>query len=165
MDDVKKAKSDIILYAVLTVAGLILRQWIIPAQVKITKSTKAEAFNPDTFPKAIALLFITICFAGFVLAIARYIKSVKQFGKPDKNRFEFTKRNVIGILMPYIVFALVLAYIILFWSIGFIPATLIAPPLILFTIGCRSWKYYLIYYVFAMVMYFLFVFILMVPIH
>ena len=66
--------------------------------------------------------------------------------------------------MPFIVFALVLLYAVLFMMIGFIPATLVVPPVILFVIGCRKWHYYPIYYVFAALMYLLFRYILLVPI-
>lgn len=165
MEIVKKAKSDIILYSVLSLAGIIFNNWIIPNQVKITKSTKAEAFNPDTFPKAITLLFIVFGILGLLLAIVRYVTAVKKFGKPKKESLTLSRKNIIGMLMPYIIFLLVLAYILIFSFAGFIIASLLIPPIILYVIGCRKWKYFIIYYLFATLMYLIFVFILMVPIY
>ena len=57
-----------------------------------------------------------------------------------------------------------LVYAVLFIQIGFIPATVIVPPVILFAVGCRKWSYYGIYYAFAAVMYLLFRYVLLVPI-
>lgn len=162
--EAKKARGDIILYAVLTIAGIILHKWIIPTQIYLSKTAQAEAFSPDTFPNAVAILFIVASFAGLLLAICRYHKAVRAEGKPQKDTTPRSQREVVGDWMPMIVFALVLVYAVLFYVIGFIPATLIVPPVILYVIGCRKWHYYPIYYVFAMLMYLLFRYVLLVPI-
>ena len=163
--EAKKARGDIILYGILTVAGFVFYKWIIPTQIYMSKAASAEAFSPDTFPNAATILFTAAAFVGFVYAIYRYFKAVKAEGKPDKSKEKLTKREFIGIFIPFIVFALVVLYAILFSKIGFIPATIIIPPIILFVIGCRKWNYYVIYYIFAAVMYCLFRYVLMVPIH
>lgn len=162
--EAKKARGDIILYAVFTVVGIIFYKWIIPTQIYLSKTAQAEAFSPDTFPNAVTILFIIASLAGLLLAIYRYHKAVQVEGKPQKDTTLKTKREIVGDFMPLIVFLLVLIYAILFMAIGFIPATLIVPPVILFAIGCRKWHYYPIYYVFAMAMYLLFRYILLVPI-
>ena len=75
-----------------------------------------------------------------------------------------TRRETVGLFIPFIIFALILVYAVLFIQIGFIPATVIVPPVILFAVGCRKWSYYGIYYAFAAVMYLLFRCVLLVPI-
>lgn len=160
----KKARGDIILYSVLTIVGIIFYFRVIPTQIYISKTASAEAFSPDTFPNAITILFILASLAGLVLSVFRHKAAIKEEGLPERSPKIRTIKDYFGILMPFIVFAMVLIYAVMFWKIGFIPATVIVPPLILFVIGCRKWTYYPIYYVFVTLMYLLFRFVLMVPI-
>lgn len=162
--EAKKARGDIILYSVLSVVGIIFYVFIIPGQIYLSKTASAEAFSPDTFPNAVTILFVIASLCGLALAIYRYRKAVQLEGKPQKDTTPRTRREIVGAFMPFIVFALVLLYAILFMYVGFIPATVIVPPVILFVIGCRKWHYYPIYYAFAALMYLLFRYILLVPI-
>ena len=165
--DVKKARTDIIIYSAFTILGVIFYKWVIPTQIFISKTASAEAFSPDTFPNAVTILFILASAVGLLLAIARYRKAIAQAKvspELEPKATKKTKTEIIGILVPFIVFALVVLYAVLFMIIGFIPATIIVPPIILLAIGCKKWNYYVIYYVFAGLMYLLFRYILLVPI-
>ena len=110
------------------------------------------------------ILFILASLAGLILAIYHYCKAVKAEGKPVREPVVRTRRETVGLFIPFIIFALILVYAVLFIQIGFIPATVIVPPVILFAVGCRKWSYYGIYYAFAAVMYLLFRCVLLVPI-
>ena len=123
-----------------------------------------EKFHPDTFPNFAVFIFMIASTAGLLWAIVRYYIAVKKEGKPEKEHTERTKKETIGILMPFVVFLLVIIYIMVFAKIGFIIATAIIPPIILFVIGCKNKKFYLIYYIFVIIMYLLFRYILLVPI-
>lgn len=163
--EAKKARGDMIVYAVLSVASIIFYKYIIPTQIYMSKTASAEAFSPDTFPNAVSVMFIIASLCGLILAIFRYRKAVQVEGKPVREKKVKTRKEIIGDLMPFIVFLFVLLYAILFMMFGFIPATIIVPPMILFVIGCRKWHYYPIYYAFAGSMYLLFRYVLLVPIH
>lgn len=162
--EAKKARGDIILYSVLAAIGIIFYIFIIPEQIYMSKTAKAEAFSPDTFPNAVTVLFVLASLCGLALSIYRYQKAVRLEGKPQKDMTLRTRREIVGDFMPFLVFALILLYIVLFMQIGFIPATVLIPPVILFVIGCRKKHYYVIYYAFAALMYLLFRYILLVPI-
>ncbi|MDL2247766.1 tripartite tricarboxylate transporter TctB family protein [Bacteroides sp. OttesenSCG-928-J23] len=162
--EAKKARGDIVLYAVLTAAGAVFYKWIIPTQIYISKTASAEAFSPDTFPNAVTTLFVLASLAGLILSIFRYSGAVKREGRPEKSQKVWTARDCIGVAMPFIVFGLIVVYAMLFNAVGFILATAIVPPVILFVIGCRKWHYYAIYYGFVTLMYLLFRLVLMVPI-
>lgn len=82
--EAKKARGDIILYGILTVAGIVFYKWIIPMQIYVSKAASAEAFSPDTFPNAATILFTVAALIGFVYAIFCYWKAVKAEGKPEK---------------------------------------------------------------------------------
>lgn len=160
----KEAKGDIILYSVLLAVSFIFYKWIIPTQIYMNALARMEKFNPDTFPNFATIVFMIVSAAGLIWAVIRYIMAVKTEGKPVKESMELTKKEKIGIFMPFIVFALIIVYIIIFAKIGFIIATALIPPVILFVIGCRKPKFYIYYYIFSIVMYLLFRFILLVPI-
>lgn len=163
--EAKKARGDIILYSILLAVSFIFYKWIIPTQIYMNALAKMERFSPDTFPNFATAFFMIAAAMGLVGAVVRYTKAVKVEGRHPKEKVELTRTEKIGIFMPFIVFVLVIVYIILFAKVGFIPATAVLPPLILFVIGCRKPKFYLYYYIFVTVFYLLFRFVLSVPIH
>ena len=69
-----------------------------------------------------------------------YCKAVKAEGKPVREPVVRTRRETLGLFIPFIIFVLILVYAVLFIQIGFIPATVIVPPVILFAVGCRKWS-------------------------
>jgi len=163
--EAKKAREDIILYSVLLVAAFVFYKWIIPTQIYMNALARMEKFDPDTFPNFATIFFMIAAIMGIVNSVIRYMKAVKVEGKPVKEKVEKTQREKVGFWMPFIVFALVIIYIIVFAYFGFIPATAIVPPVILFVIGCRKSHFYAYYYGFVVLMYLLFRFVLSVPIH
>ena len=154
----KEAKGDIILYSVLLAVSFIFYKWIIPTQIYMNALARMEKFNPDTFPNFATIVFMIVSAAGLIWAVIRYIMAVKTEGKPVKESIELTKKEKIGIFMPFIVFALIIVYIIIFAKIGFIIATALIPPVILFVIGCRKPKFYIYYYIFSYVYIIFFIF-------
>ena len=162
--EAKKARGDIVVYLVLSIASIIFYRYVIPTQIYMSKTAQAETFSPDTFPNVVSVMFIIASVCGLVLAVYRYCKAVQAERKPQKEKKELSRQELIGNLIPLIVFLLVLLYAFLFKAIGFIAATAIVPPVILFVIGCRKWHYYPIYYAFAAIMYLLFRYVLLVPI-
>lgn len=165
MDNRLKVKRDIILYAILLIASTVFYKFIIPAQIYMSSAAKAEAFSPDTFPNAITAAFITFSALGLINEIFTYIKIRKTDPESAKEKNSFDKEKFKENMIPFAVFTLTLLYVVLFKAIGFIPSTLIIPPIILFVIGCRKISYYGILYVFAALMYCIFKFILSVPLH
>lgn len=161
----KNAKRDIILYICLAIASLVVYYWIIPTQIHMNSTAKQEAFNPDTFPRFITIVFFLACVAGAANAARMYMQARKEEGPPEKRpRAKRTAREVVTALMPYIIFLLTLCYGILFKVIGFVPATAIMMPVILLVIGCKKWHYYVIVLAVAAALYALFRFVLHVPI-
>ena len=166
----KEIKRDMIVYALLIVASVIFYVWIIPAQVIITGSAKSEKFNPDTFPRFVTIVLFLSALCGFLNCLRldrrekrRMVQSaeVPETAGPTESK---TTRDRLATFIPYVIFLLVLLYGILFARFGFIPATIIVPPIVLFVIGCRKWHYYVILYVFAAVLYLLFKYLLLVPV-
>lgn len=160
METRKALIRDIILYAVFLVAAVLFHIFVIPSQTVISIAAKADSFSPDTFPKLVTKVIALFSAVGLLYSVVRYRNYSKKTGG---SRGETEEREK-GWSIPFIVVALILAYILCFDRIGFIPATLVFPPLILFVIGGRNWKYYLIYYIFAAVMYMLFKYVMLVPI-
>lgn len=161
----KEIRKDMVVYAVLMVCAIIVYFWIIPTQIYLSGSAKAEAFSPDTFPRFITIVFWLAAAGGFLNSLRLYRRECKKDGDSSENIDQpHAPSAKLAAFIPYIVFLLVLVYGILFSQIGFIAATAIVPPIILLIIGCRKWHYYLSYYIFAAVLYLLFKYLLLVPI-
>lgn len=101
--------------------GVIFYKWIIPTQIYSSKTASAEPFSPDTFPNAVTILFILASLAGLILAIYHYCKAVKAEGKPVREPVVRTRRETVGLFIPFIIFALILVYAVLFIQIGVHP--------------------------------------------
>lgn len=161
----KTARNNLILFAVLLVAAIVFYIFIIPTQIYMSALAKAEAFSPDTFPRAVTVIFIISAALGLIGSLVQYVRAVKVEGKPVKEKKKITKDSIYATFIPYIVFALSLIYAICFKEIGVIWATLIVPPIILLAMKCRKWNYYAILYAFCAVLYVIFKLVLMVPLH
>lgn len=159
MNSKKAILKDIALYAIFLVAAIVFYFYIIPTQTNISIAAKADVFSPDTFPKLLAGVIAAVSVIGLIYSAARFIIASK-----NNHGKEEASENKKGWWVPYAVVILILAYIICFNKIGFIPATIIFPPLVLFVIGGRNWKHYLIYFIFAAAMYVLFKYVMYVPI-
>ena len=159
MNSKKTILKDIALYALFLIAALVFYFYIIPTQTNISIAAKADVFSPDTFPKLLAVVIAAVSVIGLIYSLSRFII----VSKKEQNGEEKAESKK-GWWIPYAVVILILAYIICFDKIGFIPATIIFPPLVLFVIGGRNWKHYLIYFIFAAVMYVLFKYVMLVPI-
>ncbi len=161
----KEIKRDLIVYCVLILAAVIVYFFIIPNQIYVSSSAAAEAFSPDTFPRFAAIIFLIAAVIGLLNSIRLYLaaRNLENTLKETKH-IPSTAKERIASLIPYLVFLLILLYGILFYKLGFILATVTVPPVILLSIGCRKWHYYGIYYAFALILYLLFRYILLVPI-
>ena len=169
----KEIKRDMIVYALLIAASVAFYVWVIPAQVIITGSAKAEKFSPDTFPRFVTIVFFLSAVFGLLNCVRLHHKEKRRAPAPsgvdapsgaDAPKAPPTFRDRLAPFIPYMIFLLVLLYGILFSKFGFVPATIVVPPIVLFVIGCRKWHYYGILYAFAAVLYVLFKYLLLVPV-
>ena len=162
MESKKAIVRDIALYTVFLVAAVLFHVFVIPGQTIISIAAQADFFSPDTFPKLLAKVIAVFSAIGLVFSLIRYARATKA-ATEEQQKTEEQEGSFKARAIPFIVIVLILAYILCFDLIGFVPATLIFPPLVLFVIGGRNWKHYLIYYIFAAVMYVLFKYIMLVP--
>lgn len=157
--ELKKAKRDFFFMLVLLILSVVFYVVVIPAQIPLRNNWGADiVFTSRTYPSLLAIALIIMSVIGMAASLRRIISlkkqgMVSQRTKPDG-------RAIWKMIVPYVVFLLILAYGILFSSIGFIWATLLIPPVILFVLGCRKWPYYLFVYLFAAGVYALFRFVL-----
>lgn len=142
--------------------SLILLLWMIPSQIKVTAMMESESFTPRTFPYLVVGGLLVVSVIGFLNNLTAYIQARKEEGvveKVKKTKAEWKKE-----LFPYFIFALIVLYGVLFNLLGIVIATLIVPPVILWFLRCRKWQMYVVFYVFAAIVYLLFTQVLLVPI-
>ena len=155
----KKAKNDAISMAVLMLCSASFYLYFIPTQVPVVKNNKTF-FTSQTFPRfAMAVIFV-LALIGFINAVMRIVKITKTEGKPEKK--PVNKEELWLALTPYIAFALILAYALIFKYVGFIVGTVLFVPAFLALLRCKKWQYYVGGYAFCVVMYLIFTFILKV---
>jgi len=158
----QKAKQDIILMLLLMVTSIVFIAWIIPNYITVTKLMEMEAFTPRTFPKLVAYCLLVMSSLGLVSSLLTYKKAVEEEGKIEKRKK--TKEELVNDLFPYFIYALIIAFVLIYSFIGIIPAMIIIPPIMLWFLNCRNWKSYVAYFVFVTIIYLLFTQVLAVPI-
>ena len=158
----QKAKQDIILMLFLIAVSLVLITWIIPNYITVTKLMEMEVFTPRTFPKLIAYGLLAVSSLGLISAVVRYISAVNEEGRQKKAKK--TKSELKEALFPYLIYALIIAFVLVYTFFGIVPAIIIVRPVILWFLRCRNWKSYVAFYIFAAIIYLLFTQVLGVPI-
>lgn len=156
----KKIRENIAVMVLLLAGCIYMWFWGIAAQVPESKAARGQAFTPRTFPE-ICIAVIGVCaLIGLAFYIRDYLKAKKSISDAADSGTRRTREETIAALIPYGVFLLSVLYYYLYNHGGWIVGTAVVTPLILACLGCRKWKYYLITYGFAAVMYGLFVFVL-----
>lgn len=148
--------------AFLMILSLVLMIWIIPSQIKVTAMMESESFTPRTWPYLIVLALLAVSAIGFINNLTQYLRLRKEDGTVEKRAR--SKEDWTRTLFPYLIFALIVIYGVLFNLFGIVVATIIVPPVILWCLRCRKWQMYVAFYAFAAIVYLLFTKLLLVPI-
>lgn len=159
----KKLRDDIAAFAVVLAIGVYFLAFGIADQVGIPAAAAKSSFTPRTFP-TILFAVITVCAAvGLIKSVVGYImeKRVEE-GPPAPKWSDGSRKEKIAAFMPWICLLLCLVYAVIFSELGFVAATLVIPPIILFVLGCRKWQHYLYVYAFCGAMYLIFTLVLKV---
>lgn len=131
--------------------------------MKIPKAATG-AFTPRTYPDVCIVVILICCVIGLVKEIIHYCRSMKndpEFSAGAKKWRDKTTREKLGVFMPWICICLCVIYAVLFDKVGFIPATIIIPPIILILLGdMKKPMHYVYVYGFCAVMYVVFTMIL-----
>lgn len=164
--DIKKAREDLFVMLFFAVFCVFLLAYVIPHEIPVPAVAANQVFTPQTFP-AFLSYGLALCTAiGLVKAIIEYVKianEMREKGIKEEHK-KLSREELLGILIPYIVYVVVVIYGLLFKYIGFVWAAVIVPPVILFLVKDRKWQHYLIIYAFIAAMYALFKLVLHVPI-
>lgn len=158
--ELKKAYRDLIAMLALLLASVLLQFVLIPAQIPLRGGwAGADSFTSRTFPSILAGVLAVSSLSGLIGA-GRRIFLLRKAGQTDTAARAW---DLAGLVRPAVMFAVVAVYGYLFTKLGYIPATLLACPVILGILGCRKWQYYLCVYAFAAAVYLVFKLVLQVP--
>ena len=149
----KKAKNDALSMAVLMLFSAAFYFYFIPAQVPVVKNSKTF-FTSQTFPRFTMAVIFFLGLCGLVNALLRMKKLSATEPKAEKK--PKTKEEIWLMLSPYVAFALILGYALLFKYVNFIVASVVFIPAFLALLRCKKWQYYVGAYVFCAVMYLIF---------
>lgn len=162
--ELKKIKRDMISMSLLMVISVLFYFKWIPEQIRVSSLwSGSTGFSSRTFPNALMIALFVVSAIGLIHSILQY-RSIARGKQNNEEAGENPPHSEWKkILTPMLVFVLILLYCILFREFGFIVATILVPPILLFVLNCKNWKYYLIVYVFAAILYIMFKIILKVP--
>ena len=166
MSELKKARTDAILMLAIVLLSAAMYFYLIPREIPVSARSIQDPFTPRTFPALIVMGIGILALIGLVSYSLQYFRLKKALQDLPANGETGRKKSakeIIAVLMPYFFFALILLYYFLFTHMGYIPATLLVPPVMLLILGCRKWYLYAAVYVFSALMYLLFRFVLLVP--
>lgn len=122
-----------------------------------------EYITPRTFPTALCVVLTAVSLLGIITSCLKYARARRKAPQQATERAHPTKEKISEKIFPYLMFALILLYSLLFQKIGFVWATVIVPPIILYLLNCRKWYMYLALYAFAATVYVIFTLVLHVP--
>lgn len=163
--ELKKARTDLILFALLTAGCLTLLLYVTPRQVAIGNNIAQSDFTQRTFPNLLLGGMTIVSTAGTVTSLVKFLRlrrEEKLEGKPEQAQKK-TDHAIMILLAPYLTFAIIAAYCVLFAKIGFLWSSLLLPLAMLPMFRRKKWWYYLVVYGFYALIYVLFKMILYVP--
>lgn len=135
---------------------------IIPENIMLTSMQAAESFTARTWPNLLSWGMLITSVIGLSNAVMDFFAARKEEGSLTHEKK--SPEEIEQLLFPYLIFVLILVYGLLFIHVGYLAATLIVPPVILWLLRCRKWKMYVVMYAFGAMIYLLFKFILRVPV-
>lgn len=157
--EIKKLKQDIVVMTILMLLSASFYFIFIPNQIRLSSMfTGNTSFSSRTFPNSMAIAIFSVAGLGLVKALMGLVKhkkaKVPEGNLPESGRMD--KNALIQHGIPYFVYILIVVYCILFEVIGYVFATLIVPPLLMYAIGCRKPRFYGYMYAFGVVLYLVF---------
>ena len=150
-------KANIILAVIFLSLSLWMIFFAIPSEISssATWSIVDSGVNSRTFPYFASIIMGAAALVQLAVTVRKYVILKKQNQKTDGGIIEWKKE-----LRAIAVFLACILYGILFVTIGYIFATIIIPPIILFILGDRKWPHYAVVYGVGTLMYFIFQFLL-----
>ena len=159
MQGQQNIKANIIFASIFLLVSLWMLFFAIPSEIRLSSlwSTVDSGVNSRTFP-----YFATIIMGS--AALIQLVNNIRKLIAQKKSEEGVPKDKIVWAneIRALIVFALCAGYGILFITIGYIYATIIVPPIILFVLGSRKWHHYLTVYGVGALMYAIFQFLLRV---
>lgn len=157
----KRIKQNLLCAVVFLVFSVYLILDAIPGQISVGGGLAAAEQWADsrTFPY----------FAAWIMGVAalgEIIRNIYQYRSLSKEEKAEAFHNIPWRweLRALAVFGLCVIYTMLFEVIGYLPATFLIPPLVLYVMGSRKWQHYLCVYGIAIVVYVVFLYVLNVQV-
>lgn len=159
--DKKRIKQDLLCAVLFLIFSVYLVLDAIPGQISVGGGLAAAEQWADsrTFPYFAAWVMGAAALGEAILNAHRYWSLSKEEKAEECHniqwRWEFRALAVFGLCV---------AYTVLFDVIGYLPATFLVPPLVLYVMGARKWQHYLSVYAVAIIVYVVFRYVLNVQV-
>lgn len=157
----KRLKENLVCAFVFLILSIYLIASAIPGQIAAGKGLAAVGQGADsrTFPYFAAWVMGVAALGEILSNVYRYRTSAQEEDGDGHRKAEWGWE-----LRALAVFGLCLVYAILFDIIGYLPATFLVPPVVLYVMGSRKWQHYLCVYAVAIAVYVVFRYVLNVQV-
>lgn len=147
----KKLRNNIVASGAFVVFSAYMFLFAIAREISVKKMLGSSMASIDSrfFP------YLTTAIIG-VLALAELISSARRYLKLNQTKSDGSPESE-NIPRALVLFGLFVVYAVMFQYGGFIAATVVVPPVVLFVMGSRKWYHYASFYGVAVVTYVLFV--------
>lgn len=147
----RKLRNNIIASAMFMAFSAYMIFFAIAREISVKKMLGSSMASIDSryFPYLTTIVIGVLALVEFVAALTKYLR----LGREDAARDDQPTNMTRALLM----FGLFVLYTVMFRYWGFIAATVVVPPVVLFIMGSRKWYHYASFYGVAAVTYVLFV--------
>jgi hypothetical protein len=154
----KKIVREIFIGLFMMILSLLIIIVIIPQQVQLSTTFGQEiGFNSRSFPYVTAGIIAVAAGIHFIVSIISYLKIRK---KHTEDKAKEPNKNMHGEILSIVIFILFVAYAFIFSKFGFIIASVIIPPIILFVLKSEKKVYYVSVYGFIALVFVIFQYLL-----
>lgn len=159
--DKKRIKQNLLCAMAFLIFSIYLILEAIPRQISVGGGLAAAEQWADsrTFPYFAAWIMGVVALGEVILNAYQYWLSSKEEKAEESHNIPWRWE-----IRALAVFGLCVVYTILFDAIGYLPATFLIPPLVLYVMGSRKWQHYLCVYGIAIVVYVVFRYVLNVQV-
>lgn len=160
----KKEKENMVLSIIFIGLAIFMYIVAIPLGVPLRASWGGDVgVDSRTFPKFTAVAMGIVAASFLVYSLVQYAKARKKLRKEGASELGTPKKTgTSGYLMGFAVFGLFVLYGIILVTLGYLVASILVPPIILFVIGDRKKLHYVYVYVFAALLFAIFEWLLKV---
>jgi hypothetical protein len=152
---------DFVVMVLFVVFSIVLLAWGIPTQIQVAQWNTGSSYTAQTFPYLLGYIFLGVSILGTITSGIKVWKARKagNLESPEKIAFEWKP-----VIRTFLMILTVFGYYLIFQWLGFLIATAITMPLLLFILANKKWRNLIYLYLFSALVFVVFRYVLIIQI-